>query len=149
MQKVNKLFQIIVLVLLILTATGCSLGTNNKNTKYIKVEYRDSEIDINHERWDYLDTIKSSWINGAWYDKDNKYMIINLEGSYYNYCGVSNSVWDRFTEADSFGTDYNRYIKGNYDCRYNYMPEYWEHGYSKGFAVNDSKDIAVYWIVIW
>jgi len=31
----------------------------------------------------------------------------------------------------------------------NYMPEYWEHGYSKGFAVNKSKDIAVYWIVIW
>jgi hypothetical protein len=31
----------------------------------------------------------------------------------------------------------------------NYMPEYWEHGYSKGFAVNESKDIAVYWIVIW
>lgn len=31
----------------------------------------------------------------------------------------------------------------------NYMPEYWEHGYSKGFAVNDSEDFAIYWIVIW
>ena len=30
-----------------------------------------------------------------------------------------------------------------------YMPEYWEHGYSKGFAVNKEKDIVIYWIVIW
>ena len=30
-----------------------------------------------------------------------------------------------------------------------YMPQYWNHGYSKGFALNYKKDIVIYWIVIW
>ena len=42
------------------------------------------------------------------------------------------------------------YFKPNLDDVLDtYMPEYWEHGYSKGVAVNKEKDIVIYWIVIW
>ncbi len=30
-----------------------------------------------------------------------------------------------------------------------YMPENWQHGYSKGVAINEAKDTIIYWIIIW
>ena len=30
-----------------------------------------------------------------------------------------------------------------------YMPDYWKHGYSKGFAISEKREIIIYWIVIW
>ncbi|MBT3705074.1 KTSC domain-containing protein [Candidatus Peregrinibacteria bacterium] len=51
-------------------------------------------------------------------------MVINLNGTYYHYCGMPSSAWSSFERADSFGTYYNKYIEGDYDCRYNYVPTY-------------------------
>ncbi|MBR8538379.1 hypothetical protein KDU71_22600 [Carboxylicivirga sediminis] len=30
-----------------------------------------------------------------------------------------------------------------------YMPEEWKHGYSKGVAVNESKKLMIFWVIIW
>ncbi len=94
------------------------------NSNYISVRYRDGLVDVNHPRWQYQDTSKSSWIRGGWYDSESQYMIINLQGVNYHYCGMPKSVWESFRISSSFGTYYNNYIKGKYDCRLNSVPRY-------------------------
>lgn len=93
-------------------------------SNYVVVKYRNTPVDINHQRWEKLNTSKSSFVNGAWYDSQNKYMIINLSGTNYHYCGLSSSTWSSFKSASSFGTYFNSYIKGKYDCRVNPVPGY-------------------------
>lgn len=100
----------------------------NSNIKheaeFINVKYRQEEVDIAHPRWEFLDTQGSSFIQGAWYDQKEEYMIIRLSGTYYHYCAFPSSVWRNFKSTSSFGGDYNRYIKGNYDCREHRVPQY-------------------------
>ena len=93
-------------------------------TNYVSVKFRDTKVDLANPAFEYLNTDKSSWIRGAWYDRSNRYMIINLEGTYYHYCDMPGNVWNSFKQADSFGTFYNQSIKGNYDCRKGFVPEY-------------------------
>jgi len=93
-------------------------------SNYVDVKYREEPVDIADQEFEELDTSKSSFIRGAWYDEDNDYMIINLDGTYYQYCGMLNRTWASFKTADSFGSHYNKYIKGEYDCRLNKVPNY-------------------------
>ncbi|MFA5349194.1 MAG: KTSC domain-containing protein [Candidatus Paceibacterota bacterium] len=92
--------------------------------KYIYVKYRTDSVDIANPRWEYLNTSESSFVGGAWYDDNNQYMIINLSGINYHYCGLPNSAWVSLKRTSSFGTYYNNYIKGNYDCRVYPIPQY-------------------------
>ncbi len=93
-------------------------------SNYINIRYRSDNVDIAHPRFEYLNTARSSWIRGAWYDEKNGYMIINLNGVYYHYCSMPRSVWNSFKSASSFGTFYNQRIKGMYDCRIHPVPQY-------------------------
>lgn len=95
-----------------------------KNQNYVDIKYRDDDVDIADKKFEALDTSKSSFVRGAWYDDGNDYMVINLNGVYYHYCGMPDSTWLNFKKADSFGGHYKKYIKGNYDCRENYVPNY-------------------------
>lgn len=97
---------------------------NQYSEQKVYVKYRDSSVDIAHLRFEYLDTSKSSWVKGAWYDDDNGYMIINLNGTYYHYCSMPEPAWNSFKSASSFGTFYNQSIKGSYDCRIYPVPQY-------------------------
>ncbi|MBT4455836.1 KTSC domain-containing protein [Candidatus Peregrinibacteria bacterium] len=90
----------------------------------VSVKYRDDAVDVGHPRFEYLNTSGSSFVRGAWYDDDNQYMVIKLNSTYYHYCGMPSVTWTTFKNANSFGTTYNSAIKGSYDCRYNYMPNY-------------------------
>lgn len=99
-------------------------GEISYKPNYVKVKYKDDLVDIGHSRFEYLDTSKSSFVRGAWYDKSNSYMIIKLKETYYQYCGMPLKIWTQFKKADSFGTFYKNYIKGYYDCRINYIPTY-------------------------
>lgn len=103
-----------------LDSTQESYGYHN----YVEIKYRDDVVDIADTRFQALDTSRSSFIRGAWYDEDNEYMIINLDGTYYHYCGMPSNTWSSFKVADSFGSHYNRFIKGDYDCRMNSVPIY-------------------------
>ncbi len=97
---------------------------NSHYSNYVTIKYRDDSVDIADSRFEYLNTSKSSLVNGAWYDKGNEYMAIRLKETYYHYCGMPKSAWTSFKGADSFGSHYTANIKGKYDCRVNYVPQY-------------------------
>lgn len=80
----------------------------------VTVKYRENPIDI--ALFEALDTTGSSFVQGAWYDKHNEYMIINLSGTNYQYCNLPADIWENFKQASSFGSFYNKNIKGSYAC---------------------------------
>lgn len=111
--------KILIIFLSLFVLISCSI-----NSKYINVKYRDSKVNIADSRWEYLNTSESSFVNGAWYDGEENYMIIKLNSTYYHYCDIPRSIWNDFKVAESFGSYYNYSIKGNYDCRINHVPNY-------------------------
>ncbi len=96
----------------------------NRSQYFVRVKYRQTPVNVASPRFEYLDTSRSSFITGAWYDKGNAYMVIGLRGTHYHYCWMPKDVWDSFRTADSFGRHYNAFIKGRYDCRLGGVPEY-------------------------
>ncbi len=111
------------------TINGNSKSENESDKKPVKtnnvtVKYRNTTVDITAPHFEYLDTTGSSFIRGAWYDQGNRYLVINLDGTFYHYCGMPGSVWSGFKRAESFGTYYHQNIKGKYDCRQGNVPQY-------------------------
>ncbi len=47
------------------------------------------------------------------------------------------------------GAKSGKYIHENLLMEEGHMPEEWEHGYSKGVAINKEKREAIYWIEVW
>lgn len=66
---------------------------------------------------------RSSFIYRVCYDVKNKYMLINLNGTWYHYCEIPQLVVTALLSADSMGRYYNANIKSQYDCRVHHMPE--------------------------
>jgi hypothetical protein len=91
---------------------------------YVAVQYRKDSVNLDSSYFEYLNTSKSSFIEGAWYDKSNSYLIMNINGKYYHYCETPKSIWAELQKASSFGSYYNANIKGNYDCREHSVPSY-------------------------
>jgi len=134
--------RILLLIALVISLSGCvhdnpditseiqdndfSVETDKDDhiPNYINVKYRTGVVDVGETRFEYLDTSKSSFVRGAYYDIENNYMIVRLNSTYYHYCGLPSSVWDSFKRTSSFGTFYNSHIKGSYDCRLGFVPEY-------------------------
>ena len=77
--------------------------------RLVWVKYRPTPVNVSHPRFKYLDTSRSSFVTGAWYDESNSYMIIGLNGTYYHYCRMPGSSWNSFRTADSFGRHYCKY----------------------------------------
>ena len=96
--------------------------TQAENRLFIK--YRPTTVDVDTKAFEYLNTSKSSFVDGAWYDKSKSYMIINLSGINFQYCGVDEGTWKTFKASGSFGTGYQRLFKGHFDCRIIPPPEY-------------------------
>jgi hypothetical protein len=69
-------------------------------------------------------TPESSFVRGACYDDANSYMVIHLNATWYQYCGLDRQTWGGLIDADSKGRFYNRNIKGNFDCRVTPPPRY-------------------------
>jgi len=93
----------------------------------VSVKYRDTPVDLNY--FENQETSQSSFINGIWYDAENDYLIINLNDINYHYCGVPEEVWlymKDYSAHGSYGSAYNSRLKGQYDCREGYVPEYYE-----------------------
>jgi hypothetical protein len=99
-------------------------GEGIRSNHLVWVKYRQTPVNVADPRFEYLDTSRSSFVTGAWYDSSNFYMVIGLRGTYYHYCRMPRNVWDSFREADSFGRHFNPFIKGNYDCRLGGVPSY-------------------------
>jgi hypothetical protein len=67
---------------------------------------------------------RSSLLRRVCYDGREQYMLVDLNGVYYHYCEVPQSIVTAFTMADSMGRYYNAVIKGRFDCRVYRMPSY-------------------------
>jgi len=87
------------------------------------IKYRDTPVCLDRG-FEYQSTPKSSWIGGAWYDRKNQYMVINLKGTLYHYCRMPPEIWAAFKVADSYGRFYEGNIKGRFDCRLGGVPAY-------------------------
>ena len=90
------------------------LSTNFKSYSEAinKVENTDFELE------ESIDTSSSSWVSSAdYYSCDSKkgYLLIGTSSRTYIHKNVPVSVWNSFKKASSFGSFYNRSIKGKYN----------------------------------
>ena len=79
-------------------------------------------IDV-YEHWMFLDearfrafTHSSSFVGNVKYDQDEQSMEIILSGKTYNFCNVSERLFDAFEGSNSKGEFFNREIKTLHDC---------------------------------
>tara|TARA_R110002096_G_scaffold413496_1_gene614368 strand:- start:232 stop:594 length:363 start_codon:yes stop_codon:yes gene_type:complete len=66
---------------------------------------------------DKCNTSKSDWIKGAeFYSCDNLkgYFFISIRNTNYIHKDMPKEVWEEFKKSDSFGSFYNKRIKGKY-----------------------------------
>ncbi|MBM3695270.1 MAG: KTSC domain-containing protein [Actinobacteria bacterium] len=133
--------RLVVIILLAVTLTACSAAADTSSTVpalntspgstepshqplWVTVKYRADPVDIASPAFEYLNTLGSSVVGGAWYDADYGYMVILLNRTYFHYCRMPQSAWSAFSTAASYGTFYNASIKGRYDCRGGGVPDY-------------------------
>ena len=115
-----RLFVAVLLLLCLVSATAdFSLAE-----QLLSVKYRATPVDVDTPQFERLDTSESSFVRGAWYDQSSQYMIINLNGTNYHYCGLDTQTWSDFKAAESFGKSFNARIKGRFDCRHTPAPVY-------------------------
>ncbi len=91
---------------------------------YVEVKYRATPVNLASPGFEYHNTDVSSFIRGAWYDKQNNYLVMNIDGTYYNYCGVPESVWRGFKESESYGRYFNASIKESFEYKNCVGPDY-------------------------
>jgi hypothetical protein len=69
-------------------------------------------------------TPQSSLVERLCYDSKERYVIVNLNGTYYHHCEVPKEVVNNWQKAESLGRYYLQNIKGRNDCRILYLPQY-------------------------
>ncbi len=99
----------------------CDYGFNEKTNQCCDedeyyCEARDYYKSPPLKYFDTFDSSRSSFIEGAWYDKNGENLLLDLNGKNYWYCNLKVDTWNDFRRADSLGTYYNSYIKGGYKC---------------------------------
>lgn len=71
---------------------------------------------------------RSSFIRRVCYAPQQRYMVLNLDGTYYHHCAIDAGTVRDFMSADSMGRFYNATIRsrgsarGLYDCRDHPVP---------------------------
>jgi hypothetical protein len=65
---------------------------------------------------------RSSFIRRVCYDHANSYMVVSLNGTYYDYCNIDSATVGSFLAADSMGRFFNASIKDHFDCRTGNVP---------------------------
>ncbi len=58
------------------------------------------------------------------YDSNERYVIVNLTGTYYHYCDVPSEVVTAWLHADPMNEYYNRHVRRRFDCRLSPAPTY-------------------------
>ena len=87
----------------------------------VNVKYR-GVVNLASFECEWID--RSSFINRLCYDSKERYVIVLLKNTYYHYCDVPSNIISSWKVASSMGRFYGDYIKGNFDCRINYLPSY-------------------------
>jgi len=105
-------------------ATTAPTTAPSHTPHWLTIKYRPDPVDIADPRFAFLDGGSSSLVDFAFYDPNTEYMIISLNGTAYHYCGMPDGAWDELTAASSLGSFYNTRIKGRFDCRSGFVPQY-------------------------
>jgi hypothetical protein len=105
-------------------AATSSTAAPSHTPHWLTIKYRTDQVDVADPRFTYLDGGSSSLVDFAFYDADNGYLIVSLNGTAYHYCGTPGGAWGEFTAASSLGSFYNTRIKGRFDCRTGFVPQY-------------------------
>jgi hypothetical protein len=87
----------------------------------VDVKYR-GPVDLTPFKCESVD--RSSFIRRVCYDASNSYMIVQLNQTYYHYCGIDSVTVDAFEAAESMGRYFNASIKGHFDCQTGRVPSY-------------------------
>jgi hypothetical protein len=87
----------------------------------VDVKYR-GQVDL--KPFVCTDISRSSFIHRVCFDNSNRYMLINLAGTYYHYCEIDDGTVSELLAAESMGRFYNSTIKGRFDCRTHRVPNY-------------------------
>lgn len=98
-------------------------GFRDKPSEYNTDSYNSGDIvplkygnPVDVSDYESIDTSRSSFIEDARYNPDSEHLILDLNGTNYEYCDVPEDIWAEFQDADSLGSYFNYEIKGNYDC---------------------------------
>lgn len=90
----------------------------------LQVKYRDTnKVDVCSADFEKLDK-KGNLATWIWYDKNNKYLVIQLNDTNYHYCGFSSSDWKNLKGSKGIDIFYQNIIQWKYDCRDGSIPEY-------------------------
>lgn len=115
----NLIGGLIGLGLIVLVVYGLGYLRTDRNisreNETVPIKYSDT-LDLSNSRFEHKNTSKSSFVGGAWYDRDEDFLVLELSGNYYNFCDVESSIWKGFKRASSYGKYFNQNIKGEYDC---------------------------------
>ncbi len=68
----------------------------------------------------------SSFVDEVYFSLKHEYLIVKIDGKYYEYCNFKNNDWNELREADSLGEIYNYKIKGRYSCDEYFKEQYIE-----------------------
>lgn len=107
-----------ILTIILLISLNTSLSAKDIYVKYKGI------VDVDNGHFSELKLKKSSLIKSMYYDKENKYLLVQLKKTYYHYCAIPNNVVSNWGASQSLGKYYNAYIRGNYDCRLYPQPSY-------------------------
>ena len=69
-------------------------------------------------------TPQSSLVKRLCYDAKERYVLVNLQGTWYHYCEVPAVTVSAWRRSESLGRFYNANMKGQFDCRMNRVPPY-------------------------
>jgi hypothetical protein len=67
---------------------------------------------------------RSSFIKRVCYDAGNRYMLIKLNETWYQYCSIDAETVNNLKGAPSMGRYFNSVIKWRFDCVMNPVPRY-------------------------
>jgi hypothetical protein len=91
------------------------------DTETVYVKYR-GQVDLSPFACEWVE--RSSLVRRLCYDAKEKYVVVNLTGTYYHYCEVPPAIVTAWRSAESMGRFYNASIKGHFDCRVLRLPSY-------------------------
>lgn len=84
-------------------------------SEWVTVKYRETPVDVSE--MSALDRSGGD-VRQAWYDVGNQYLVINLTGTNYHYCGVSSRQWRALSAAPDLEAHYRQnFYEGDNDCR--------------------------------
>lgn len=93
-----------------------SYTVDTTDAQWVDIKYRRDPVNVGAHRFEALDPLSSSFIDNAWYSREDQYLVVVLNGVGYQHCSIDSATWDQFASAESKGSFYSRNIRGQFGC---------------------------------